>query len=76
MDEVAIDGRWQDATMHEVLGDYAWRGWSLRWDATPGRHELRCRATDAAGETQPLEPHWNVQGMGNNAAQRLSVLVE
>jgi sulfane dehydrogenase subunit SoxC len=74
--EVAIDGRWQDATMHEVLGDYAWRGWSLRWDATPGRHELRCRATDAAGETQPLEPHWNVQGMGNNAAQRLSVLVE
>jgi DMSO/TMAO reductase YedYZ molybdopterin-dependent catalytic subunit len=74
--EVAIDGRWQDAALHEVLGDYAWRGWSLRWDATPGRHELRCRATDAAGETQPLEPHWNVQGMGNNAAQRLSVLVE
>jgi iron complex outermembrane receptor protein len=24
------------------------------WDATPGEHELMCRATDANGDTQPI----------------------
>jgi sulfane dehydrogenase subunit SoxC len=73
--EVAVDGRWADAELHEPVGAHAWRGWSFAWEAAPGRHELRCRATDAAGETQPLEPVWNVQGMGNNVAQRLEVVV-
>ena len=27
-----------------------WRGWSFEWEATPGEHELACRATDAAGD--------------------------
>jgi DMSO/TMAO reductase YedYZ molybdopterin-dependent catalytic subunit len=74
--EVAVDGRWADAALHDPVGEHAWRGWSFAWEATPGRHELRCRATDAAGETQPLETPWNVQGMGNNVAQRLEVVVE
>jgi len=38
-------------------------------------HELRCRATDATGAVQPLEPPWDVAGFGNNAAQRVEVLV-
>ena len=36
-------------------GQYAWRGWSADWKADAGEHELACRATDANGETQPLE---------------------
>jgi DMSO/TMAO reductase YedYZ molybdopterin-dependent catalytic subunit len=73
--EVAVDRRWAAAELHDPVGAHAWRGWSFAWEAAPGRHELRCRATDAAGETQPLEPVWNVQGMGNNVAQRLEVVV-
>jgi len=36
---------------------------------------LCCRATDATGATQPLEPPWNVGGYANNAVQRISALV-
>ena len=39
---------------------------------TVGEHELSCRATDAAGNTQPLDPPWNFQGHGNNSVQRFS----
>jgi len=41
----------------------------------PGAHELRCRATDETGATQPLDPPWDVTGFGNNAAQRVEVEV-
>ena len=33
-----------------VLGEAAWQGWRVTWDATPGDHELCCRATDEARE--------------------------
>ncbi len=45
------------------------------WDATPGEHVLACRARDAAGNEQPLEPTWNVGGYANNAVQRVPVSV-
>jgi sulfane dehydrogenase subunit SoxC len=74
--EVGVDGSWSNATLEEPIGAFAWRGWWFDWDAVPGVHELRCRATDAAGDTQPLEQRWNVQGMGNNVAQRVTVYVD
>ena len=73
--EVAVDGRWADATLAEPVGAFAWREWSFDWDARPGEHELACRATDAAGNVQPLDAPWNYQGMGNNGAQRVRVTV-
>jgi DMSO/TMAO reductase YedYZ molybdopterin-dependent catalytic subunit len=73
--EVAVDGNWEDAILGLAVGEFAWRGWSFGWDATEGEHELACRATDAAGDVQPLEPPWNYQGMGNNVVQRISVTV-
>jgi hypothetical protein len=54
---------------------FAWRGWSHAWDAAPGERVLSCRATDASGERQPLEPAWNVGGYANNAVQRVVALV-
>ena len=36
---------------------------------------LCCRATDESGETQPLEPEWNIGGYENNAVQRVPVNV-
>ena len=43
--------------------------------ATPGAHELRCRARDAAGNAQPDDPIWNLGGYANNAVQRVAVVV-
>jgi sulfane dehydrogenase subunit SoxC len=76
--EVSADGgeRWWDADLGDAPGPHAWRAWSARWEAAePGDHELCCRATDASGETQPVDPAWNVGGYVNNAVQRIPVTV-
>jgi DMSO/TMAO reductase YedYZ molybdopterin-dependent catalytic subunit len=73
--EFAVDGAWQDAKLEDAAGPHAWRRWTVRWRAVHGTHELRCRATDAGGAVQPLEPPWDVTGFGNNAAQKVEVVV-
>ena len=75
--EVSVDGgaTWRDAELREPLSEFAWRGWTYEWRAEPGEHELCCRATDATGKTQPLEPPWNWDGYCNNAVQRVRVVV-
>ena len=73
--EVSTGDTWHEATLLPPVGTYAWRGWQFDWNATPGAHALRCRATDDAGDFQPLEPPWDVAGFGNNMVQTLEVQV-
>jgi len=76
--EVSTDGgvTWQEAALADgALGRWAWRSWRFTWDAEPGEYQLCCRARDAAGNVQPLEPPWNVGGYMNNAVQRVAVTV-
>jgi sulfane dehydrogenase subunit SoxC len=71
--EVSVDSgaTWHEADLESPSGPHAWFAWSFRWDAAEGRHELLSRATDAAGNVQPLQPVWNVKGVANNAVQRV-----
>jgi DMSO/TMAO reductase YedYZ molybdopterin-dependent catalytic subunit len=75
--EVSTDGgnSWADAELGAELGRHAWRGWSFDWHAPAGEHTISSRATDSAGNTQPLEPPWNLKGYANNAVERIPVLV-
>jgi sulfane dehydrogenase subunit SoxC len=75
--EVSTDGgeSFAPATLEPPLGDAAWRAWRFEWDAPPGEHVLCSRATDAAGNSQPLEPAWNLKGYANNAVERIAVAV-
>ena len=76
--DVSTDGgkTWDDAELAPAtLGRWAWRAWRFVWNAEPGEHELCCRARDADGNEQPLEPVWNVGGYANNAVQRVPVTV-
>jgi DMSO/TMAO reductase YedYZ molybdopterin-dependent catalytic subunit len=76
--ELSVDGgaSWADADLGEAGDTYAWQAWTWTWDAVaPGRFELRARATDSAGNTQPVDQDWNRQGMANNHAQRVPVMV-
>ncbi|MFE4702471.1 sulfite oxidase [Streptomyces sp. NPDC056738] len=52
---------------------WAWRAWRFTWTATPGRHLLSARATDAEGHTQPLDQPWNRGGFVNNLVQQVPV---
>jgi DMSO/TMAO reductase YedYZ molybdopterin-dependent catalytic subunit len=75
--EVSTDGGrgWRPAELRPQPSPFAWVGWSFAWEATPGAYELCSRATDAAGNTQPLAPPWNTGGYANNAVQRVRVTV-
>jgi DMSO/TMAO reductase YedYZ molybdopterin-dependent catalytic subunit len=73
--EVGVDGVWHEAALDPAVGKFAWRGWRFTWNATLGEHELSCRATNAEGETQPLQSRFDMGGFGNNAVQRVQVKV-
>ena len=71
--QLGVDGVWQDARVDDPEQPYAWQGWTADWHATPGEHELACRATDVGGNVQPLEPQADLSGFGNNSVQRVLV---
>ena len=60
--EVSVDGGpWAEASLADALGPDSWRLWRHDWDATPGVHQLRVRATDGGGRLQvgahsPIKP--------------------
>jgi DMSO/TMAO reductase YedYZ molybdopterin-dependent catalytic subunit len=58
--EVQVDdGPWRECTLGDATSDETWVQWMLPWDATPGRHRVRVRATDKLGRTQssvPVDP--------------------
>ncbi|WP_426519003.1 sulfite oxidase [Diaminobutyricibacter sp. McL0618] len=63
-------GEWYAAKLEPPSGPYQWQDWSFDWEATDvGRHTVRVRATDAAGNVQPEVPPWNRLGYGNNAIE-------
>ncbi|MFF2084711.1 molybdopterin-dependent oxidoreductase [Nocardia sp. NPDC058176] len=54
--EIQIDDQpWQPATLAAEYSTRTWRQWTYQWDATPGTHTVRVRATDQTGRTQPEE---------------------
>jgi hypothetical protein len=75
--EVSTDdgASFDSAVLDPPLGRNAWRGWSFDWDATEGEHVIASRATDAAGNTQPLDTPWNLKGYANNAVERIHAVV-
>jgi DMSO/TMAO reductase YedYZ molybdopterin-dependent catalytic subunit len=51
--EVQVDdGAWETCRLADVASEHTWVQWVLDWDATPGDHVLRVRATDATGTVQ------------------------
>jgi DMSO/TMAO reductase YedYZ molybdopterin-dependent catalytic subunit len=78
--EFSADGgrTWDDARLEAAAGKHGWSGWAHAWEpAQPGEYELCVRATDAAGNVQPLDnaEAWNRGGYGVNAVQRVAVRV-
>ena len=75
--EVSADdgATWADALLDEPVGRWAWRRFSLPWEATPGTWALRVRAHDATGRVQATEPVWNRGGFAVNADQAVPLVV-
>jgi DMSO/TMAO reductase YedYZ molybdopterin-dependent catalytic subunit len=68
------EGEWHPATLEPPKGPHQWQDWAFEWTPSgKGRHTLRARATDAAGNVQPEVPPWNRLGYGNNAIEVIFV---
>lgn len=68
--DVAVDGGedWQPAQIEHAASPYCWSRFFIDIELrVPGRHALRARARDEAGDVQPDLPDWNRHGYGNNA---------
>ena len=72
---VSIDGgkTWNTARLGKDLGKYSFREWQLPVKLAAGSHELRVRATNNAGDTQPNEAKWNPAGYLRNVVETVRV---
>ena len=69
--------RWREAALADLEEPYAWRRFDKRLLAVDARGpvavELVARASDGAGNIQPLDPVWNALGYRNNAARTVRI---
>ncbi|WP_407176685.1 molybdopterin-dependent oxidoreductase [Bradyrhizobium sp. STM 3562] len=74
---VSTDGgkNWTPAKLGKDLGKYSFREWKLPIKLDAGSYELKVRATNTAGETQPMEPRWNPAGYMRNVVETVRVNV-
>jgi DMSO/TMAO reductase YedYZ molybdopterin-dependent catalytic subunit len=63
---------WLKTDLEPEAGPLAAVGWRCEIRLDPGRHTLMARATDADGDTQPMDPPWNARGYANNMIQTVS----
>ena len=75
--DVSTDGgkTWKQAKLGGPATQYGWRLWQLDWKAPEGKYTVISRATNAAGQTQPLTEAWNPGGYLWNVAQPMSITI-
>ncbi|MBI5775180.1 MAG: molybdopterin-dependent oxidoreductase [Verrucomicrobia bacterium] len=65
---------WREADLGKDLGNYSFREWTIAF--TPkkaGERELKVKATNRLGQSQPLEPLWNPAGYMRNVVETVRV---
>jgi hypothetical protein len=76
--EVALstDGgaTWLAARLGEDLGRYSFREWSASLRLPKGAHELKVRAVNRIGQSQPVTGLWNPPGYMRNVVETTRVI--
>jgi sulfite dehydrogenase (cytochrome) subunit A len=74
---VSTDGgkSWTQAKLGKDLGKYSFREWKLPVKLAAGSYDLKVRATNNGGDTQPMEPRWNPTGYMRNVVETVRVTV-
>jgi len=74
---VSTDGghSWKPAKLGGKPTQYGWRLWQCDWKPAEGKYTLLSRATNMAGEAQPLDQPWNPNGYLWNVAQPVVVTI-
>ena len=75
--DISIDGgqSWKSARLGGQRSKYGWRLWQYDWKAAEGQYTLISRATNMAGQMQPLTEEWNPNGYLWNVAQPVAITI-
>ena len=67
---------WQSARLGPDLGRFSFREWTsaMVFDR-PGDFEIKVRAVNRAGQTQPMTPSWNPSGYMRNVVESIHLRV-
>lgn len=73
---VSTDGgkTWASAALGKDLGKYSFREWQLAVKLAAGPHELKVRAINRIGQTQPDQSLWNPAGYLRNGVETVRVV--
>lgn len=71
--ELADIHRTERPTPHGMYWCWIWWTYKVKVADLVGKTELICRAWDESNNPQPLNPTWNLMGMGNNQAFRTMI---
>jgi DMSO/TMAO reductase YedYZ molybdopterin-dependent catalytic subunit len=67
---------WREAQLGKDLGKYSFREWTVRFrPERTGVCEMKVKATNRLGQSQPLEPLWNPAGYMRNVVESVKINV-
>jgi hypothetical protein len=71
----SLDGgaSWRGARLGEDIGRYSFREFTFAFTPARGSHDLRVRAWNRSGESQPMEPTWMPAGYMRDVVERVAV---
>jgi DMSO/TMAO reductase YedYZ molybdopterin-dependent catalytic subunit len=64
---------WREAVLGEDLGRFSFREFTFGFTPQAGAHDLRVRAFNRAGESQPMEALWQPSGYMRNVVESVKV---
>ena len=72
---VSIDNgqTWTPAKLGKDLGKYSFREWRLPVKLAAGNHDLKVRAVNRIGQSQPADALWNPAGYMRNVVETVRV---
>jgi hypothetical protein len=65
---------WREAQLGTDMGRYSFREFTFGFVPTPGAYDLRVRAWNRAGASQPMQALWNPAGYMRNVVESVKLL--
>jgi sulfite dehydrogenase len=65
---------WREARLGEDIGRYSFREFTFAFTPDAGSHDLRVRAFNRAGASQPMQALWNPGGYMRNVVESVKVI--
>src|SRR5258708_3985950 len=64
---------WREAELGKDIGKYSFREWTIPFTPRAGQYELKVKAMNLVGQSQPLDPFWEPSGYMRNVVEKVRV---